>query len=497
MTLDQSFYPEVPDLKGNVHREEAAYEALVRDAFAEVAIEKSISRELRLEDQGIPTFVAEWLIDREQRRAAGGSLEDVRKNIHAFIREHLPRKEQKEVLRNRLSNGEVLRILDNFRVTVDLKKNRRRLIIPSLDEVGEIETHLLEQFEGLLQGGLWGAGLLVYERPERTASGMGEVWLREFKPLQAADIDLGYYKEQRSRFSIEQWSALLVNSMGYNPAVYNTREQQILLLTRLLPLVQRRINLIELAPKGTGKSFVFSNLSRYARIISGGKTSPAVLFYNNSTNTPGLLTRFDVVVFDEAQTIAFDNPGEVIGILKDFMESGKYTRGNQMASSDCGVVFLGNIEIGFNGHPVRQVLFDELPSFLRETAFIDRIHGLLPGWELPKIQRDSPARQLALKADYFGEVLHRLRNDGAYDAFVSTHVKLVGSGSENMRNSNAIQRLAAGYLKLFFPDLQAKPHEFETYCLRPAIRLRQIICDQLSILDSEYKPASIEGTFHA
>ena len=469
------------------------YEALVRDAFAEVAIEKSISRELRLEEQGIPTFVAEWLIDREQRRAAGRSLEDMRENIHAFIRQHLPRKEQKEVLRNRLSNGEVLRILDNFRVTVDLKKNRRRLVIPSLDEVGEIETHLLEQYEGLLQGGLWGAGLLVYERPERTASGKGEVWLREFKPLQAADVDLDYYKEQRRRFSIEQWTALLVNSMGYNPAAYNTREQQILLLSRLLPLVQRRINLIELAPKGTGKSFVFSNLSRYARIISGGKTSPAVLFYNNSTNTPGLLTRFDVVVFDEAQTITFDNPGEVVGILKDFMESGRYTRGTQMASADCGIVFLGNIEIGSNGLPVRQVLFDELPLFLRETAFIDRIHGLLPGWELPKIRRDSPAYNLAFKADYFGEVLHQLRNDGAYDAFINSHTKLVGPGSENMRNSKAVQRLAAGYLKLFFPDLRVNSQQFDIYCLKPAIRLRQIICDQLSILDSEYKLANIEG----
>lgn len=495
MIPDQSAHSEKLNLPGESSEWGATYDALVKEVFAEVAIEKSISRELRLEDQGIPTFVAEWLIDREQRRVAGPSVADMRENIHTFIREHLPRKEQKQVLRNRLGNGEVLSILDNFRVTVDLKKNQRKLVIPSLDEVGEIETHLLEQFKGLLEGGLWGAGRLVYERPEKTASGKGEVWLRDFKPLQAADVDLDYYKEQRARFKIEQWTSLLVSSMGYNPAVYNNRNLQIHLLTRLLPLVQRRINLIELAPKGTGKSFVFSNLSRYGRIISGGKTSPAVLFYNNSTNTPGLLTRFDVVVFDEAQTIAFDNPGEVVGILKDFMESGRYTRGNQMASADCGIIFLGNIEISSNGRPVRQVLFDELPPFLRETAFIDRIHGLLPGWKLPKIRSESPARSLALKADYFGEVLHRLRNDGAYDAFVSAHCKLVGPGSENMRNSNAIQRLTAGYLKLFFPDLEVNPKEFEIYCLKPAIALRQIICDQLSILDSEYKLTSIEGYF--
>ena len=341
----------------------STYERLVTECFAEVAVEKAIARNLRLEEQGIPTFVAEWLIDRDLRRNSEQSTEQLQERISAFIQEHLPRKEQKEVLRNRLSNGEVLRILDNFRVSVDLKQNRRRLEIPSLDEKGEIESHILEQYEALLQGGLWGAGSLVYERPNQTASGKGEVWLRSFKPLQAADIDLEYYKEKRSSLSLEYWTAMLINSMGYNPNVYSSHYQQINLLTRLLPLVQKRINLIELAPKGTGKSFVFTNLSRYGRIISGGKTSPAVLFYNNSTNTPGLLTRYDVVVFDEAQTISFDNPGEVVGILKDFMESGRFTRGAQMASADCGIAFLGNIVIGANGATGAARTFRRITTF--------------------------------------------------------------------------------------------------------------------------------------
>lgn len=457
------------------------YESLAREAFAEVTVDKGLTRSLRLEERGIPTFVAEWLVDREQRRQPGAGLAELDEGVRAFVAEHLPRKEHKELLRNRLFHGEVLSVLDNFRATVDLKQGRQLIEIPSLDERGEVDPSVLAEYEGLLSGGLWGAGKLAYVRPDGTEK--GAVWLRAFNPLQAADIDVAYYRAQRSRFSIEEWSALMVSSMGYNPVVYDTPRLRTLLLTRLLPLLQRRLNLIELAPKGTGKSFVFSNLSRHARVVSGGKVSPAVLFYNNSTNAPGLLTRYDTLVFDEAQTISFDNPGEVVGILKDYMESGRFTRGRQKASADCGVVFLGNIEMGYDGRPLKSVYFEALPQFLRETAFIDRLHGFVPGWEIPKIRSDSPANGIALKADYFSEVLHSLREDSSYDAYVEAYARLAGAGSTTMRNATAIKRLAAGYLKLFFPDATPSPEEFEAYCLQPAIELRQRVCDQLNALD--------------
>ena len=468
------------------------YESLARQTFAEVTVNKGLMRALRLEEQGIPTFVAEWLVDRELRRSPGASVAVLDAGVRAFVAEHLPRKEQKEVLRNRLLGGEVLTVLDAFRATVDLGRERQWIEIPSLDERGRVDPSILVENEGLLAGGLWGAGKLAYASP--TEKEAGAVWLRAFNPLQAADVDPAYYRAQRGRFGIEDWSALMVSSMGYNPAVYDTPRLRTLLLTRLLPLVQRRLNLIELAPKGTGKSFVFSNLSRHARVVSGGKVSPAVLFYNNSTNAPGLLTRYDALVFDEAQTISFDNPGEVVGILKDYMESGRFTRGRQKASADCGVVFLGNIEIGGDGRPLRPVYFEALPSFLQETAFIDRLHGFIPGWEIPKIQSDSPATGVALKADYFSEVLHHLRDDGSYDAYVEAHMRLSGTGSNTMRNVTAIKRLAAGYLKLFFPDKAPTPEEFEAYCLRPAVELRQRVCEQLASLDAgEFAPTSIKA----
>ena len=226
--------------------------------------------------------------------------------------------------------------------------------------------------------------------------------------------------------------------------------------------------------------------------------SPAVLFYNNSTNAPGLLTRYDTLVFDEAQTISFDNPGEVVGILKDYMESGRFTRGRQKASADCGIMFLGNIEMGHDGRPLRSVYFEALPSFLQETAFIDRLHGFIPGWEIPKIQSNSPASGVALKADYFSEILNQLRGDGSYDSYVESHMRLEGDGSSTMRNVTAIKRIAAGYLKLFFPAKSPTPEEFEAYCVRPAVELRQRVCEQLSHLDpGEFTPTAIKGQFDA
>lgn len=476
--------------------EKRSLDKLIKDNFEEVAVDKGLVRRLNLEEQGIPTFVAEWLIEREKRKIRSLDDEEISKNIQIFIKNHLPSKSQKQYVKNRLQNGERIKVLDKFGVKINLKKNEKEVVIPSIDEKGKINPTVVDKYEGLLEGGMWGAGELVYERPTTSTSGDGVVRLDKFKPLQAADVRLDYYRETRSQFSTEEWIRLLLRSMGYSPGFYQNEQTRIWLLTRLLPLVQKRVNLIELAPKGTGKSFIFSNFSRYSRVISGGKTSPAVLFYNKNTSKPGLLTQYDALVFDEAQTISFSNPDEVVGILKDYMESGKFTRGNKHASSDCGVVFLGNVEIGEDGLPAEQLLFNHLPEFLRKAAFVTRIHGILPGWQIPKIQNQSPTTANALKADFFSEILRRLRAEGDYDSYVSTHVALDGEGADNLRNNRAIKRLAAGYTRLFFPDLNPEPDEFEKYCLKPAISLRRRVCDQLQMIDpGEYDVVSIDGHF--
>lgn len=466
---------------------ENGFEQKARDAFGEVCIDKELFIKSGLLERSIPTFVAEWIIDRFSDDK--GFNEDTRLRINSFIDEHLPKKDQKEAVKNRLSNGESMTILDRFVARVDLKKNLKLIEIPSIDEDGFVKQSLLDEYENLLGGGMWGAGKLVYHPPVDDRS-LGEIWLHEFRPMQLAHLDLDYVRAARSEFTTSEWRQLMVNSMGYNPRVY-TPAQQLLLLTRILPIVQQRVNLIELAPKGTGKSFIFQNLSKYARIISGGKITAAVLFYNNSTNTPGLLSQYDAVVFDEAQTISFDNPGEIVGILKDFLESGKYSRGKQQVTSDAGIVILGNIPIGADNKPMDDILFHNLPLFLQETAFIDRLHGILPGWELPRITTSSPANGIGFKADFFAEYLHALREESIFSEYVNSKMQI--NGTNDMRDVNAIRRLTTGYLKLLFPNLNPSEAEFLEYCIKPSIKLRQSVRDQLSKLDAEYKTYTIYG----
>ena len=278
--------------------------------------------------------------------------------------------------------------------------------------------------------------------------------------------------------------------LGANSDFY-TPKQQMLLLARLLPIVQPNVNMVELAPKGTGKSFIYQNLSRYVRVVSGGKVTAAALFYNLANNTPGLLTQYDVVVFDEAQTISFNNPGEVIGVLKDYLESGRYTRGRQAATADAGLVMLANIPIDAANRPQIPNLFLNLPSFIQETAFIDRLHGILPGWIIPRVTKDTPSRGIGFKADFFSEVLHRVRDRGGYDEYVADHMKL--SGSKDMRDQKAIRKMAAGFLRLLFPYLNPSPDEFLEHCVKPSVEMRQRVRDQLSKMDPEFKQVYIEG----
>jgi ATP-dependent Lon protease len=206
-------------------------------------------------------------------------------------------------------------------------------------------------------------------------------------------------------FTLKEWMALLVTSMGYDPN-YFSEEEQIFVLCRLLPLVQKSMHLIELAPKGTGKSYFFENISSRVRLVSGGNISPAVLFVNNASGQWGLLARYKVVVLDEVQTLKFEKPEEIVGGLKGFLANSRLTRGGlHESSSDWGLVMLANILLDSNQNPIESPRLKELPDFLQETAFLDRIKGIVPGWKTKKLSPDSFAKNVGLKADFFGDAV--------------------------------------------------------------------------------------------
>jgi ATP-dependent Lon protease len=198
-----------------------------------------------------------------------------------------------------------------------------------------------------------------------------------------------------------------------------------------------------------------------------------------------------IIVLDEAQSIQGDSTGELVAGLKVYLESGRFSRGNTMGTAEAGLVMLGNIMLDEHHRPLNEEagLFKEIPNFLQETAFIDRIHGLVAGWEMARVTKDTPSRSLGFKGDFFSEVLHALRSDAHYAEYVAQEMHLVNCN--DLRDRKAITRLATGYLKLLFPDMRPTPEQFRDYCIAPAVELRQRVRDELHKLDPEYAQVEI------
>lgn len=458
-----------------MYKEMSTAEELIKRNFPDVCIDKGLAQTVSLGGRAIPQFVLDWLIGRYTENGMVNH-----EKIKQFLSRHLPDKSHKQLMLKELQDGETLKILDSYGVEIDIKKGRKIVNIPSLDTKGFIRDDIVEANKSLLLGNVWGSGTLQVRQSE---DGDNEIWLEDFKPMQTAIIDLDYFIEQRQNYTLEQWREVLVRSMGYNPDSYSPK-QQLWLIARLIPMVQPRVNIIELAPKGTGKSFVFSQLSRYAWLISGGIVTRAKLLYDMTSRNFGVLTRYDAVILDEIQTINFKDPEEIIGALKGYLETGEFRVMNVSATSEASFVMLANIKMASDGQPLLENYFDALPRFLQETAFIDRIHGLLPGWELPRIQKIMIGQGIALKADYMSSVFHALRKKTEYSNYFRDRTYSDG----DLRDINAVERICSGFLKLLFPDLNTLTREqFIEYCLSPAKQLRSIIRHQLSIRDHEYK----------
>lgn len=471
------------------------FEKKALENFGEIVINKSFVHQAGFGSRAIPTYVREWIISHY---IAGESdlTEAVRQKIAKFVHTYVPDKSEKETFKNHLYEQQEVKILDNFSVHVNLTKGDRYLSIPFLDEDSAFITpQIVQENDMLLSSGLWGLGSLFYVPPtDGKSKGKGAIWAREFRPFQLANVDIAYFTECRSAFTTSEWIDLIISSMGFNHLLYSER-QKILLISRLISLVEPRYNLVELAPKGTGKSFVFENMSRYVAVRSGAITAP-VLFFNDSRKTPGLITRYDCVVIDEAQKVKADSSGELTALLKSYLEAGRFGRGSAGSiTSEAGIVILANIDLDQNRRPLNEDigLFRIFPNFLRETAFIDRFSGLLPGWDLPRISKKTPSISLGLKGDIFGEILHTLRGDISYRDYVKTNMEL--TNCDDMRDSKAIEAGATGLLKMLFPDKQPSDTDFYKYCVNPAIELRQRVRDELCKLDREYVPLTILSKF--
>ena len=317
----------------------------------------------------------------------------------------------------------------------------------------------------------------------------GKISLLSFKSFCPYLIDLEYYKEVRKEFTIEEWIDVLLGAVDYNATGYKNEEQKLTMLSRLLPFVEKRLNLIELAPKGTGKSYLFGRVSRYGWLSSGGVMSRAKMFYDQTRHTEGLIASNDFVTLDEVQTISFSDVDEMRAALKGYLESGIYTVGNHEGRSDAGMILCGNISKDIMDADGYSNMFKELPSVFHESALIERYHGFIKGWNIPRMNDDLKVCGWALNSEYFCSILHELRSDLTYRSIVDELI-VIPNGADT-RDTEAVKRICTAYLKLLFPNVRnAKDisvREFKRYCLDRARKMRDTIIYQLGILDSEYR----------
>lgn len=458
----------------------------LKDSFDEMVVYKDLKKSNFIAAFKLPSFMRDWVLKRFQDDDGAIDIDGATE----FIRTFIPKKEDWKAIKNRVvSYQEQVKFLAKISIDIDIKTQALTFALPYFglmfrdtviprDVWDSCNASLLKAEEN------WGIVELGYQYPENDKM-PGKIKLVSFQDFCPYSIDLDDFKYARESFSLDEWIDIILGAIDYNAAGYESKKQKLAMITRLLPFVEKRLNMIELAPKGTGKSYLFGSVSRFGWLSSGGTMSRARMFYDVARRTEGLVFGHDYVALDEVQTINFTDVDEMRGALKGYMENGKYTVGNHEGAADSGIILLGNIPASNMNEYIN--MFSELPKVFHESALIDRFHGFLKGWDLPRMNDDLKICGWALNSEYFSTIMHELRDDPTYRAIVDSWVDV--PDKSDTRDTEAIKRLCTAYLKLLFPQVQRPgdipSRDFKTYCLEPAIEMRSIIKLQLGILDPD------------
>jgi ATP-dependent Lon protease len=375
--------------------------------------------------------------------------------------------------------GEV-KIIDLITARLDARTDSYLVTLPSLQlKDVRISPELVNRHDRMLTGGFYAEINLNYDAAiaqERNGRPFGVENLREIQ-LSKRDI-LDILAEARKQFTTSEWKTFLLRSIGIEPASLSARNKDALLL-RMVPFVERNYNLVELGPRGTGKSHLFQQVSPYAHLISGGKATVARMFVNNATGQRGLVCQYDVVCFDEISGISFDKK-DGVNIMKGYMESGEFSRGKESIRADGSLVLVGNFEVDVEHQQRVSHLLGPLPPEMRDdTAFMDRIHAYLPGWDVPKIDKELLTNHFGLVSDFWSECMSQLRRQSRVPVLQN---RVYFGGALSGRDTNAVNKTISGLLKLLYPGdptgTEGVPDEELEWCIRIALEARRRVKEQ-------------------
>lgn len=460
----------------------------IRQYFSAMSIFKDPERTNSIfAGRNLPAFVKDFLLKR-YLNIQTGEIDTLA--LTQFLDQVVP--SNGGSVKDKIVSGEEVVLLARFIINIDLNKGIKQFSIPDYGiklKEGIIPEYTYNKHKGeLVDGEKWGIiklCLLLDDDGKKY-----HVQMVDYKPFRPySSVDVNYLAEARQHFTIQEWMDVLLSAMEYDPDGFTNMTQKMEFLTRLLIFAEPRLNVIELAPKGTGKSYVFGNLSKYGWLVSGGKVTRAKLFFDKTKQQNGIIKNHDFTVFDEIQTIVFQEPAEIQAALKSYLESGKTTIDNQEFTSECGLMLMGNIPLTEQHRPVSPFYFNSLPENFRESALLDRFHCFIEGWLLPRINTSMIFRGWTINVEYFSEIMHTMRTQNIYNQIYDELVEI--APNTDTRDSKAVKRIATAYMKLLFPHWrtveEVNKQEFETFCLNPAIHRRGIVKQQCHYIDPEFK----------
>ena len=464
----------------------------IRDVFADMVVLKDPQRSEYFSNLSMPSYMRDWLVMKFSDEDGEIDFD----SIHRYIKKYIPSRDDFEQYKYQMINGEDVQFLARVRVNVDIKTGKTIFELPDFGgsrggASGIVDNEVVDRWQTTLlhESENWGIITLTWTLGGTPSKPKGIISMIEYKPFCPYSVDLDFFREARKEFDIHEWIDVVLTAVDYNPDGYVdengevSEKKKLYFLRRLLPFVEKRVNLIELAPKGTGKSYVFEKISKRGWLISGGTVSRASLIYDNAKKVGGLLTRFDYVGFDEVQSITFEQPGQIQQALKHYMEFGEIKGFDAALTAEAGVIVLGNINA--ERFDINKNMVEHISEVFGESATLDRFHGFIPGWEIPRMTTGMIAKGWAINTEYFAEVLHGLRNELSYASIVEEMIEYKSNADK--RDLTAIKKLCTAFMKLLFPHVQSREDisrdDFEKYCLNPALEMRGVIKKQLCIID--------------
>ena len=399
----------------------------------------------------VPTYVVEFMLGRYCASTDPDEIEEGLEIVQRQLSSRTVRAGEEELFKARAYKDGSAKLIDIVSVKFVEKENGYLASLPSLNlNKVRIPDKIVDDNERLLTGGFYAEVTLEYDSiiAEEKGNAFG---IAELRPIQMSKRNvLDVMTEARKNYTSDEWRDFLIRSIGLEPSALSQRAKDAILL-RMVPFVERNYNMVELGPRGTGKSHLFQQISPYAHLISGGKATIAKMFVNNASGQRGLVCQYDVVCFDEVSGISFDTK-EGVNIMKGYMESGEVGGGGVSIRADGSLVFVGNFDVDVEHQQRVGHLFGPLPAEMRDdTAWMDRIHCYLPGWDVPKMSKELTTDHFGLVSDFFSECMTRLRFQSRVSAMQN---RVYLGGALSGRDSNAVNKTVSGLLKLMYPDAE-------------------------------------------